>query len=400
MRARTGILIALAMAGWLAGPDAFAQEPSAGGVTVTVEGVGAVIAGDKAKAEEDAVNDALRAAVEQVMGTYVESQTLVENFQLVQDRIFTRTRGYISAYEVLEKGDEGDLIRVRVRATVKDADLVSDLEAIGILLSRKNYPRLLVLVDEQIFVDEGGEERAPMSLDVAITTTALMDALQPKGFRFVDPATVAMNTQANVAAAALAGNTEDAVLLGRSYQADVIVLGRTVAKQGAIGKYRPAGMVSMQAVVSLRVLRADTGEIIARADESGAQLGPSPLVGARNAIRRVMQRLGANIEGQILDRWSADVTSDTTLELVIVSGLGFSDVQKFMNLLPYYVRGVEGVVLRNFAEGMTMLELRFKGDATALASELSAKQWDEFAVAVAGVTANRVRVRVTPKGPA
>jgi hypothetical protein len=368
------------------------------GSTVTVEGTGAIVAGDRAKAEEDAVNDAFRNAVEQVMGVHVASHSLVENFQLIEDRIYTRTRGYVSAFEVLDTADEGDLIRVRVRVTVKEADLVSDLEAIGLLLERMNYPRLLVLIDEQVFVDEGGEERAPTTLDVATTTTALMEAMQPKGFRFVEPSTVANNTQANVAASALSGDASEAVTLGRAYQADVIILGRTVSRRGALGRYQPQSMVSMQVVANLRVLRADTGEIIARADETGAHVGNSPLDAAYGAIRRVMDSLSTRIEEQILEKWSADVTSGTVVELVIVNEASFMDVQKFISLLPYYVRGAEDVTMKNFAEGMTMLELRFAGDATGLASELSTKSWDEFEIVVAGVTANRVRVRITPKG--
>ena len=237
-----------------------------------------------------------------------------------------------------------------------------------------------------------------MGLDVATTSAALMEALQPKGFRFVDPEVVAVNTQSNVAAAGLGGNTADAVMLGRSYQADVIVLGRTVVKQGTIGRYQPQGMVSMGAVVTLRVLRADTGEVIARADNSGAQLGPSPLDGGRRAIRYVMERLVPDLETQILDRWSADVAGSTTMELVIVNELEFADVQRFMSLLPYYVRGVEDVTMRNYAEGFATLELRSRGDAMGLAGELAAKEWDEFTISVAGVTANRVRIRVEPKG--
>ncbi len=391
---KLGILLGLVC---LISDAALAQEPVAGSRTVEVEGIGSVVAGDKAKAEEDALNDALRSAVETVTGLHVQSETLVENFMVVQDRIYTRARGYISEYEVLDRADEGDLIRVKVRATVKESDLVSDLEAIGIILARKNYPRLLVLLDEQVYVDEGGEQRAPETLDVAATTSALMDALQPKGFRFVDPFTVAMNSQSNAAAAALEGSAAEAINLGRSYQADVIVLGRTVSKKGAIGRYQPQGMVSMQTVIAIQVLRSDTGEIIARANDSGAQLGASPLQGAQRGIQALMERVAPRLEEQILERWSADITSGTVVELIIVNDLDFAGVQQFIGLLPHYLRGFQDVNMRSFAEGMTTLEVRFTGSATDLASELATKEWDEFTIAVAGVTANRVRIRVTPK---
>ncbi|MCB0259660.1 MAG: hypothetical protein KDE62_08070, partial [Calditrichaeota bacterium] len=52
---------------------------------VIAKGLGAIIAGDEAKASDDALASALRNAVEQVVGTMIQSNTLVENYQLVED---------------------------------------------------------------------------------------------------------------------------------------------------------------------------------------------------------------------------------------------------------------------------------------------------------------------------
>jgi hypothetical protein len=381
-----------------------AQQPQqplqaqAGEKVVTAEGMGAIIAGDKAKAEEDAVNDALRNAVEQVVGMHVESQTLVDNFVVVQDRILSRTRGFVSGYRVVSREEEPDLIRVKVEATVKESDLVSDLEAIGLLIARKNYPRLLVLIDEQIFLDEGGEKREPTTVDASTATGAILTALRPKGFRFVDPTVVAAGTEANLLSSALQGNAAEAVRIGRAYQADVILLGRAISRRGTIPYGGAgAGLVSMQAVVNVQAIRADTGEIFARSDDTAPQAGNSPLETAHLAIRKAVDRLLPRLEEQVLDNWSQEVTSGTVVELVIVNDLGFTGVRRFISLLPGYVRGAEEVSMRNFAEGMTTLEVRFKGSALDLAGELSSKEWAEFKIDVTGVTANRVQIRVTPK---
>jgi hypothetical protein len=401
---RTGLLCGLTAALLLLfALSSGAQQPQqpvparAGEKVVTVEGMGAIIAGDKAKAEEDAVNDALRNAVEQVVGMHVESQTLVDNFVVVQDRILSRTRGFVSGYRVLSREEEPDLIRVKVEATVKESDLVSDLEAIGLLLARKNYPRLLILIDEQIFLDEGGEKREPTTVDASTATGALLSTLRPKGFRFVDPSVVAAGTEANMLSSALQGNAAEAVRIGRAYQADVILLGRAISRRGTL-PYGGQNMVSMQAVVNVQAIRADTGEIFARSDDTAPQVGNSPLETAHLAIRKAVDRLLPRLEEQVLDNWSQEVTSGTVVELVIVNDLGFAGVRRFITLLPGYVRGTEEVSMRNFAEGMTTLEVRFKGSALDLAGELSAKEWTEFKIEVTGVTANRVQVRVTPKG--
>jgi hypothetical protein len=375
-----------------------AQDVPQEGRMVTVQGYGSIIAGDRAKAREDAINDAMRNAVERVMGTHVQSSTITENFMLIQDNIYTQTSGYISNYEITNEMEESDMITVTMRATVKESQLVSDLEAIGVLMSRMNYPRLLVLIDEQIFVDEGGEERVPTTVDNATTTTLFMEMLQPKGFRFVDPTTVAMNTQANVLQSALEGDVAQAVTIGRAYQAEVIVLGTTIAKRGSAST-RLGNMTSMSVNVTMRILRSDTGEIMATSAENDAGIGNSPVDASARGIRRAMNRLGPRLEEMILEVWNQEVMGSRVVELHIVNQIGFMQLQQFRQLLPYYVRGVEEVTQKSYLEGLAVLEVRSGSDAMGLATELASKPWDEFTVEVTGVTANQVRIRVEPKEP-
>lgn len=68
--------------GWLilvllcGGIPAFGQQAQ----TVIAEGVGAVFGNDRAIARDQAIQDALRKAVEQAVGTLVSSETMVQNF--------------------------------------------------------------------------------------------------------------------------------------------------------------------------------------------------------------------------------------------------------------------------------------------------------------------------------
>ncbi|MFC1529811.1 flagellar assembly protein T N-terminal domain-containing protein [Gemmatimonadota bacterium] len=376
-----------------------AQDVPQEGRMVTVQGYGSIVAGDRAKARDDAIADAMRNAVEQVMGTHVQSSTITENFMLIQDNIYTQTSGYISTYEVTNEMEDTDMITITMRATVKESQLVSDLEAIGVLMARMNYPRLLVLIDEQIFVDEGGEERVPTTIDNATTTTLFMEMLQPKGFRFVDPTTVAMNTQASVLQSALEGDVAQAVTIGRAHQAEVIVLGTTIAKRGTAAQRFLGDTVSMSVSISMRILRSDTGEIMATSAENDAGVGISPVDASARGIRRTMDKLGPRLEEMILEQWNAEVMGSRVVELHIVNQIGFMQLQQFRQLLPYYVRGVEEVTQKSFLEGLAVLEVRSGSDAMGLATELSSKLWEEFTIEVTGVTANQVRIRVTPKEP-
>ena len=66
----------------------FAEPQQIQGVTAT--GVGA--------SEREAVEDAFRNAIEESIGLYVDSETKLQNDQLISDNILTSSKGYIHKY--------------------------------------------------------------------------------------------------------------------------------------------------------------------------------------------------------------------------------------------------------------------------------------------------------------
>lgn len=88
---------------------------------VIVEGVGLDV--------ETARKDAYRAAVRQVLGTLVDSETLVENDQLVTDKVVVFSDGFVEKVEDLPNGlsKDGGLVRLRVKAFVKSGQIKDNL---------------------------------------------------------------------------------------------------------------------------------------------------------------------------------------------------------------------------------------------------------------------------------
>ena len=94
-------------------------------VTVTAKGQGESV--------EAAKKDAIRNAIKKAVGELVEAKTLVENNELVEDKILTLSNA------VVEKADYGDaasigdgLVEVPVKAVVKKGRLNQELKAVGI----------------------------------------------------------------------------------------------------------------------------------------------------------------------------------------------------------------------------------------------------------------------------
>ena len=118
-------------------------------VSTTAEGVGVIESGNTASARDQAIRDGLRIAVEQAVGTLVASETLVQNYEVLRDQIYSKTQGYIQDYAIVDEKEEGTLYRVTVKAQVAQGNLQEDLMALGLLMQRKHMPRIMLMVAEQ-----------------------------------------------------------------------------------------------------------------------------------------------------------------------------------------------------------------------------------------------------------
>src|SRR5574341_2097406 len=140
-------LLALLVSGWVA-PLA-AQQASPSTAEITVVGVGTILASDVGAARDQAIDDAMRKAVQQALGTYVKSETLVENFQLVSDQILSWSAGYVKKYNILrERRTPDNTYEVEMQAVVNLTDLRTDDDALAKLIEKEN-PRVMVMIAEQ-----------------------------------------------------------------------------------------------------------------------------------------------------------------------------------------------------------------------------------------------------------
>lgn len=103
-------------------------SPATGGDTrvVIAQGVGTTV--------EAAKKDAYREAVRQVVGAYVESDTLVKNDSLIEDKILTLSGGFVEQADVLADSvvTRDGQTRLRVRAVVRVTEVMKQLGRLNI----------------------------------------------------------------------------------------------------------------------------------------------------------------------------------------------------------------------------------------------------------------------------
>jgi len=355
---------------------------------ITAEGV-AAITGNVTIAREKAIDDALRRAVEQAVGTMISSDTMTNNFQVVHDKILAQTSGYVKSYQILKEEQVGQEFRVAVIADVGRENLQGSLEALGLLQVLKEKPKVMVIIEEKV----GGLFGTTAWENVGQAESTIMERLMAAGFNVVDPATVRANIPRDKALRLLEGDPKSAATAGLQYGAQVVITGRAFSKNAG-GKLLGTQMQSIQATLQARVVRADDGRVISSRSEQGTKAHIDEMQGGALAIKEASEKLSETVINDILSSWKKEVYGRSQEITLVISGLvSYRHLAAVKKFLENDLQGVKAVHQRNFTQGTAELQLDYAGKTSLIADELSNKQFTGFRLEPTNVTPNRLDVR-------
>ena len=362
---------------------------------VMSKGVAGIFSNDIGLARDQAIDDALRKAVEQTLGTFVQSSTLVENNMLVEDNILSWSNGYVRDHKIIKEGKaDAQTYEVTIQAEVEMANLRNDWDGIQNLLNKMGNPRVMFMINEQNIGDTRNRYQY-LAVDMNITENTLLDKFIENGFECVDPATVRQNLQQDQAMAVLQGNTKMAAAIAKKLGAEVVITGKTVATV-ATG-FNLGGMKSCQANITARVIKADIATIIATGTAKAAYPHIDEVTGGTEAIKKATNKLSGELLNKITQKWKDEFYKATTVKLVVHGVKSFTQVNDFKNTVKYLVRGVKDIYNRNIAGTMAELDVKLTGNANQLARELEKKDLDKFEVKIIGLTMNKVTLQLNEK---
>ncbi len=89
-------------------------------------------------------------AVQQALGLYVDAETMVQNDQIVQDKILTYSKGFIQEATTVKKSQANGLFQVNIRAKVKRQQLLEQAKANNISVKAVEGVSLHAQIESQI----------------------------------------------------------------------------------------------------------------------------------------------------------------------------------------------------------------------------------------------------------
>jgi hypothetical protein len=101
-------------------------------IGVETEGTYPLYGNDQSAARDGAIDDAMKKAVERVVGMLVSQEPATETLDLLVHTIYPKHQQYVQDYRILSEGIDDGLYHVRIRATLSQSAIKNDLKAVGI----------------------------------------------------------------------------------------------------------------------------------------------------------------------------------------------------------------------------------------------------------------------------
>lgn len=337
--------------------------------------------GTSARSRDVALDDALRQAVQQGMGTFVSTETLVENMILIEDSIYSETKGYIKSYEIIKENKSDGAYQVKISAVVKLSKLADDLESIGLLIRKKQNPRVMVILYSTVVSGTylGFTREGSMNLENQIE-----GSLARKGFRIVDAGQVSHKKKVE---SALHGNDMSAASrMAKDFGAEMLITGEV--KREYVDTRHLYGMKVrfFTNEVRLKALETDTAKVL----YSGYKTQPPSGVNHLEPLEEASAELIEEMASGILQQWSKDVYQTASYELNI-SDASYQDLSSLKKKLKN-IRGIGGVQTRSFQSGKAVLEVKYKGSLEDLADRVS--QMKKPVMEIMGLQSNSLDLKV------
>jgi len=331
------------------------EGPQSGG-WITVTGIAAIQNGNLGLAKDEALKDAKRLAVQEVLGSMVSARTDVKNFQLVSQKVTSKSEGMIETFEILSASAVSDAeYHVKIKAKVSEA-MIND--TIAEVIASQGKPRMMVLVEES-FNGKSDPNK--------VAQTELESQFIAQGFPFVDKSTVEKIVAKNrrKIASALSGDNSAAKSIGVDAGAEIILVGSSRVKEA--GKIAGSQLISVQADLNVRVIDINTGKILTAGQEHGAYPHINAESGGVMAVRKAINPLREKLTADIVKLW--DINRGNTITL-LVTGLDYEKLMVLRGELTEKVRGVKAVNPKGSAGKAAKLEVEFEGSSFDLADRL------------------------------
>jgi hypothetical protein len=364
-------------------------EESHGTKQLNVLGSAVIYQKNLADARQNAVNDALVAAVGQITLGMLTNETVVRRFQIINDNILAQKDNYVQNYRVLTETVSGGTIRLLVQVDVATDRLSRDLSHLGLALAGAVHPKVLFMLAEKNVTDTDfsfwwGSNPSPRR---GICETAMATELQTAGFDIVNPP-----AEAGSPGLPMSATNADMLALAKQLGADILISGQVVATiaPNTMGQTTK----SFEAVIDAQAFNVKSGASMGKTHQKGVVSAQNVTTGGHEALSRAGTMAGDDLSRQMMTAWLQEQERSTIIT-VVVEGTG-GQIANFVRLRTAItsLSGVKEVKMREMSANQSTMAVNYEGSSRSLADALLLKTFSGFGIDIYDVAPEIIRIRL------
>jgi hypothetical protein len=334
-------------------------------------------------AEDEALRDALRKAVELAAGQFIASVSATQDYQLVHDEVFSEVKGFVETYNILRKYTQGDVLVVEIEAVVSVDAFRAGWEKLQSLINRWGKRRFMCVVTDRI---DGKDDQGHSA------QTAIEKVFLDRGFPMVDKAQVEQVRERDLTGANLGGNIQQIAAFGKRFGAEVMLVGDANAGEAETQDVYGTRMVFYHPSVEIKAIRVDNAMLIASESADIRKGSTNKMAAAKEALREAGVKVAKQIINQVIKAMLRDTMGQGNLVQIVVDQIGGRRNCLALEKALRDIRGVTNVFEREFSNNMVTLDIETTIPATEFGDRLL--EITEPKLDVTGTTANRIDAKV------
>ncbi len=320
--------------------------------TIEVEGV-AVIKKERVDfAKKAAIDNALSEAVSRITGSYVEGRTLVEKGTLIRETVTSQSRGFVNSFDVLSAKRNGKEYQVILKVDVKNEALLSKLDGLGILMGRKDSPRVYM---EMVKKDE----------TTSLVRNELFSLFRAKRYFLTD----------------------------EKKHADIEIRINTTFKDSSI-VYKNNPITFNELLVDITAWNTASHDVISSLSLANKQQGINKLEAKLKLCRKAAAEAEIKLTTDFINKWQKELGGNTKITLFLKGLKDYDEFLDLQNFFMYHLPLTKKIIMRDFNAGTGVIEIFTGVRAVEFYQEITSLDFSGHTFSVEETQQNRAVINI------
>lgn len=319
--------------------------------------------------KESAMRDAMRVAVERVIGTYIDSKTLMEQMMVVEDRVLAKAQGFVTDVQVISEGEKQGSYWVDAKVEVNEnpnSELRNQLQMVMML----GNPRIGVIMFKQNksqYGSNGGMEYDNM------VELGINEKLRSLGFNHVVDANIVAKLRNSSLLTGILNNSSDGGYVGENMGGidgvgmDILIIGsssvdsapiklmniqNTEGREGSFDSGEDTPLIKGSSVVTGKIVVLSTGEIKQSFKSIGVGVDTVNDTAQMKASDKAAQLVAVEVEKALRNKAAQLVQGKQIIAVVSEEAVLKKLLKQLKNM-----KGMDDVKVRTFNAGKAIIDL-------------------------------------------